>query len=116
MACYTSVQNNTLHPRTSYVLYIGPNDNSISHLIFKLLTKQILITMEYQTVPMLKDQIKAINEMDSCTNKIQSNHFDSDNLTTQDDNSNNNKDNSQTWCNVEDNSEDESYDKLDSSQ
>ena len=35
----TNVDNNTLRPRTFYVLYIGPNDNDNGHLIFKLSTK-----------------------------------------------------------------------------
>ena len=53
---------------------------------------------------MPEDLIEAINEMDSFTNKIQSNHFGSDNFTAQDDHSNNNKNDRQTQCNVEDNS------------
>ena len=116
MAYDTNVGNNTLRPRTFFVLYIGPNDNGIGHLIFKLSTKQILITMKYQPVSVPEDLIKAINETDSFINKIQINHFCSDYSIAQDDHSNNNKDNGQTQCNIKDNSKDESYNKLDSSQ
>ena len=78
----TNTGNNTLRPRTFYVLYIGPNDNSIGHLIFKLSTKQISITINYQSVPVPDDLIEAINKIDSINNKIQIDHFGSDLCTT----------------------------------
>ena len=40
MAYNTNAKNNILHPRTFYAWYIGPNDNNIGHLIFKLSTKR----------------------------------------------------------------------------
>ena len=46
MAYNNYSENSTLYPRTFYALYIGPNDNCISYLIFKLSTKQILTTMK----------------------------------------------------------------------
>ena len=39
MAYNTNDGNNTLRPRTLYLLYIGPNNSGKSHLIFKLSTK-----------------------------------------------------------------------------
>ena len=38
MAYDNNVGKYTLHPRTFYALYIGPNDNGKGHLIFKLST------------------------------------------------------------------------------
>ena len=35
IAYNTNTANNTLHSRTLYVIYIGPDDNSNDHLIFK---------------------------------------------------------------------------------
>ena len=43
------VGDKTLRPRTFYVLYIVPNDNGNGLLIFKLSTKQILITIKIPT-------------------------------------------------------------------
>ena len=45
---------------------------------------------------MSEDLIKAVNETDSFNNKIQVDHFGSDHFTVQDNNSDNNKDDSQT--------------------
>ena len=81
MAYNTNVGNNTLYPRTFYALYIGPNDNGIGYLIFKLTTKQILITMKYQPVPVSEDLIEVINDTDSFTTKIQIDHFNSNHFT-----------------------------------
>ena len=96
MAYDTNAENNILYSRLFYVLYIGPNNNSIGHLIFRLLTKDILTTIKYQPVPMLEDLIKAINETDSFTNKIQINYFDGEHLTAKDDHTNNDKVDGQT--------------------
>ena len=46
MAYNTNAENHTLYPRTFYALHIGPNDNGIGHLIFKLSSKQISTTMK----------------------------------------------------------------------
>ena len=51
MAYGNNVRNSTLRPRTFYMICLGPNDNIIGHLIFKLSTKQILITMIDSKVP-----------------------------------------------------------------
>ena len=77
----TNAGSNTLYPRTCYALYIGPNNNGIGHFIFKLSTKQIVITMKYLPVPVPEDLIKTINETDSFTNTIQIDHFNSDHFT-----------------------------------
>ena len=73
--------NNTLCLRIFYALYIGPNDNGKGRLIFKLSTKQILVTINYQLIHIPTDIIKAINEEDLFNNKIQTNHFDSNHFT-----------------------------------
>ena len=57
-----------------------------------------------------------INETDSFNNKIKVDNFGSDHFIVQDDHSDNNKDESQTQYNDEDNSEDKRYDELDNSQ
>ena len=47
MAYDTNAGSNILYPRTLCALYIGSNNNSIGHLIFKVSTKQLLTTMKY---------------------------------------------------------------------
>ena len=47
MAYNTNAEIKPLYPRPSNVLYIGPNNNGIGHLTFKLSTKQILTTIKY---------------------------------------------------------------------
>ena len=39
--------NNILYPRIFYALYIGPNNEGNSYLIYKLSTDQVLVTMKY---------------------------------------------------------------------
>ena len=60
------------------MLYIGKNDNGNSHLIFKLSTKQILITMKYQPIHVPEDLFELINGTDLFNNKIQVDYFGSD--------------------------------------
>ena len=75
----TNTGSNTLHPRILfYTLYIGPNNNGIGHLMFKISTKQISTTMKYQSVPVPENLFKIINETDPFTTKIQIDWFDSD--------------------------------------
>ena len=71
--------------------------------------------MKYQPICVPEDLIKTITETDSFNNKIQTDHFDSDHFTVQDDHFNNNEDEGQTHFNDENNSEDENYDELDNS-
>ena len=74
MAYNVNAGSNTLYPRTFYVLYIGPIDNDIGHLIFKLSTKQILVTIlvttKYQPIHVPENLIQVINETDSFINKV----------------------------------------------
>ena len=62
--------NSTLCPRLLYALYTGPNNGGNSHLIYKLYTDQILVTMKYQSVPVPEDLSEAMNKTDSSDNKI----------------------------------------------
>ena len=87
-------------PQIFYALYIGPNNDSNGHLIYKLSTSQILVAIKYQSVPIPEDLIKAVNE----TTIVWDNH------------SNINNNNNCIHFNDENNSEDESCDELDSSQ
>ena len=112
----TNAGNNALHPSIFYALYIGSNDDSNGHLIYKLYMNQILVTMEYQSVPVPEDLIKEVNETNSSDNKIYVDHFDNNYSLVRDNHSNNNNDDDRTHFNDENNSEDESYDELDSSQ
>ena len=111
----TNDWNNTLYSRTFYGLYIWSSDNSDGHLIFKISTYQILVTMTYQLIHVPEDLVEVINKTDSSNNKVQVNHFDSNHYIVQDNYSNNNKDDGHTPRNDKDNSKDESHDELDSS-
>ena len=62
MANANNAENSTLYPRKFYAFYIGPNNNGISHLIFRPSTKQILTTMKYKPVPVSKNLFKTINK------------------------------------------------------
>ena len=55
------VENRTLQPRVFYALYVRPNDDGNGHLIYRLSMNQILVTKEYQSVPVRKDLIDAIS-------------------------------------------------------
>ena len=70
IAYNTNAGNNTLRPRIFYALYIGPNDDSNGHSMYKLFTNQILVTMKYQSVPVLEDLIEAISKMDTSDNIV----------------------------------------------
>ena len=85
-----------MYLRTLYALYIGPNNNGISHLTFILLTKQLLTTMKYQQVPVPENLFKTINEADRFTTKIQIDWFNSDRFIAQGDHYDDNKDDGQT--------------------
>ena len=108
--------NRILRPRVFYALYIRPNYDGNGNLTYRLSTDQILVTKEYQSVPVPEDLIEAINETDSSDNKIHVNHFNGDHSIVQDDYFNNNDDDGHIHSNHKDNSEDESYDELDGSQ
>ena len=97
-------------------MYIRPNNDGNGHLIYRLSTDQILVTKEYQSVPVPDDLIKTISKTDSSDNKIHVNHFDGDHSIVQNDHSNNNDTEGRINSNDKDDSEDESYDELDGSQ
>ena len=66
---------------------------------------------------MPEDLIKVINKMNTFTNKIRINHFDSDHYTAQEDHfGNTQQDDDQEYCDDMNNSEHEYYNKLDDSQ
>ena len=75
----TNTGNNALRPRILYTLYIGPNNDNKGHLIYKLSTDQILVTMKYESVPVLEDLIEVTNETNSPINKIQVDHVNNEN-------------------------------------
>ena len=116
IACNTNAVNNTLRPRIFYVLCIALNDNGNGHLIYKLSTDQILVTMKYQSVYVSEVLIKAVNKTNSSNNKIHVDHFDNNYFIVPDNHSNIGNNKGCTHFNDENNSKDESYDELDSSQ
>ena len=111
-----TVGTRTLRPRLFYALYIRPNDDGIGHLMYTLSADQILVTKDYQSVPVSEDLIEATSKTDSSDNKNQVNHFDSNHSIVQDDHYNNNNDDGRIHSNDKDDDDDESYDKLDGSQ
>ena len=64
------VGNKTLHPRVFYALCIRPNYVGNGNLIYRLSTDQILITKDYQQVPVSDDLIETMNKTNSYDNKI----------------------------------------------
>ena len=72
--------------------------------------------MQYQSVHIPEDLINTMNKTDSFNNKIQIDHFDSDQSIVRDDYSNNNDNDSQTPNNGRNNSKDWSHGELNSSQ
>ena len=70
--------------------------------------------MKYKPVPVPKDLIKTINEMDAFTTKIQIDYLNSEHCTAQDDHFDNTQDDGQTQCDDVDNSKDEIYNEFDS--
>ena len=115
IAYNNKVGNKTLHPMVFYALYIRLSDNGNGYLIYRLSTDQILITKEYQSVHVPEDVIEAISETKSYDNKIQVIHFNSNYAIVQGDHSSNHNEDSHTHINDKNNSEDESYDELNSS-
>ena len=110
------VRYKTLHPRAFYALYVKPNEEGSGHLIFRLSTDQIVVTKECQSIPVPENLIEAISETESYGNKNQTNCFDTNHSIIQDGHSNNNDNYGYIYPIDMDDSEDESYDKLDCSQ
>ena len=55
--------NKTSKPRAFYALYIGLNNGGTGHSVFKLSTKQMIITPRCNPVPMPNDVIEVVNEL-----------------------------------------------------
>ena len=55
IAYNNKVGNKTLCLRTFYELYVKPNQEGNGHLIYRLDKDQIVVTKNYQTVPVTKD-------------------------------------------------------------
>ena len=98
-------RNNTLHPKVFYALYIKQNDDNNSHLIYDLSRDKIVITTNYQSVPVPTDLFEPSNRSESSNNKIQVDHFDVEHSIVQLDYSNNNKYKNRTPNKNKDNSE-----------
>ena len=109
----TNAGNNKLWPRTFYALYIGPINDSNGHLIHKISTDQLLVTMKYQSVPIPEDLVKVTNTTNSSNNKIQVDHVNSEDSIVQDDHFNNNKDDGQTQFKDKNSSVNKSHGKSD---
>ena len=107
------VGNKALHSRVFCALYIRPNDIGNTHLIYRLSTDQILITKDYQSVPLSDDLIEATNVTNSYDNKIQVMHLKDDHYTVQDDHSNNHNEECHTLINNMNDSEDKNQHESD---
>ena len=67
-------------------------DNSNGHLIYRPCTDQIVVTKDYQTVPVSEDLVNTINKTDSYDNKSQVDNLDTIQSIVHDNQSNNNND------------------------
>ena len=54
----TNAGRNILYPRTFYALYIGPNDNSIGHLMINLIMTVVQLKMIVSTIPVMKVKLE----------------------------------------------------------
>ena len=55
--------NKTSKPRTFYTLYMGPNDGGTGYSVFKLSTKNMIITPRCKPIPMPDNVIEEVNLM-----------------------------------------------------
>ena len=86
------VGNKILCPRACYALYTRPNEYSNGHLIYKPSTDQIVVTKDYQIVPVPEDLIDTTSETDSYDKKSQVDNLDMVQSIVHDDQFNNNND------------------------
>ena len=107
------VGNRTLHPRVFYALYIRPNNIRHGHLIYRLSTYQILVTKEYQSVPVSDDLIEATKKTNSYDNRIKVMHLKEDHSTVQDDHSSKHNRECHTHIHDTDDSKDRRQDESD---
>ena len=63
MAYDVTANNKTTIPRAFYALYIGPNNSSTGHQVFKLLSKRLVTTPKCKPVPMPDNVIQVVNDM-----------------------------------------------------
>ena len=96
------VRYKTLQPRAFYVLYIKPNEKGSRHLIYRLSTDQIVVTKEYQTVPLPEDIGNTLFESHPCKNKSQVKNVDTIISSIHNDQYNNYNNNNQTSINDKD--------------
>ena len=87
-------------------MYIKPNGDNNGHLIYDLLRDKILVTTNYQSVPIPVDLFEPTNRTESSNNKMQVDHFNIEQSIVQMDYPNNNKYKSRTPNNNKDDSED----------
>ena len=113
IAYNTKVGYKTLYPRVFYALYIRPNDVDNRHLIYRLSTDQILVTKEYQSVPVSDDLFEAMNTTKSYDNRIKVMHLKDDHSTVQDNHSGKHNEECHTHITDTIDSEDKSQDESD---
>ena len=68
IAYNNNFENKTLCPRTLYTLYVKPNEEGNGHLVYRLDKDQIVVTKNYQTVPVPEDiDHTSVNDEDQYT-------------------------------------------------
>ena len=90
------VRYRTPHPRAFYALYVRPNEEGRGHLIYRLSTDKIVVTKEYQTVPLPEDIGNTLFESHPCKNKSQVKNVDTIISSIHNDQYNNYNNNNQT--------------------
>ena len=103
----------TLHPTIFHALYIRPNDVDNWHPLYILSTDQIIVTKEYQSVPVSNDLFETMNDTRSYDNRIQVIHLKDDYSTVQDNHSSKYNKECHTHINDSNGSEDKSQDESD---
>ena len=98
----SNVGNKTLRQKAFYVLYVKLNEEGNRHLIYRLATDQIVVTKNYQTVPVPENLVDTICETDPYENKSQVNDVDTIYSKVYDDQSNNYDNNDHTHFDNED--------------
>ena len=61
LAYDVQLNNKTLKLREFYALYIGPNDGSTGHSVFKLSTKKIIVTPRCKHIPIPDNVVEVVN-------------------------------------------------------
>ena len=67
--------NKTDEERTVDALYIGPNNNSTGHYMFKLKTKEGILVPKVTPLPIPESVIKVVNEMGGKEGQVEGIHF-----------------------------------------